>query len=291
MAKVSRIDGSKVRGKDNKKSDLVHRTRNGVEYAYHMNPYQGPPSKAQKEHRAHHGKITSVINAMLADPLQVRELTEQMEQYNRSLLPNSGLRCRSVRQFAYRMVDAQLKQQNPPKQRKFDAKTPLPRGITLHIKPFAELDAAELYEILKSRFSVFVIEQGIRYLDEDGIDLTATHVALHRKGQVVAYARLFDDYSDARTYDEAIHNLPAQHVIRVGRMLTTEHGKGFGRILMMHIIAEAKRQGADILRLHAQTQAVPFYKHFRFRAVGEPFLEADIPHILMERRLTRARRK
>ena len=46
--------------------------------------------------------------------------------------------------------------------------------------------------------------------------------------------------------------------------------------------SEAKRQGAKTIRLHAQVPAVPFYERFGFHPVGEPFLEADIPHILME---------
>ena len=48
------------------------------------------------------------------------------------------------------------------------------------------------------------------------------------------------------------------------------------------VLAEAKRQKAQILRLHAQTQAVPFYEHFGFHTVGEVFIEADLPHIMME---------
>ena len=128
-------------------------------------------------------------------------------------------------------------------------------------------------------------------LDEDDVDYTATHITLRQQGKVVAYARLFDDYSDEKTYEQAISNQTPPRVICVGRMLTTERGQGFARILMNHIITEARRQGADILRLHAQKQAVPFYRHFRFHTVGSTFVEADLPHIIMERRLTRPRAK
>lgn len=287
MAKVSRIDGSKVRGKTNKKSDLVHRTRNGAEHQYHMNHYQGPASKAQKAHRAQHGKITTILNPMMADPVQAKLLEQEMENYNREHIVGKFI---TVRQFAYHKIQQQLLQQNPPKPTKATDKTPLPRGITLQIKPFAELSAPELYEILKSRFSVFVLEQGIRYLDEDGIDLAATHIALRRKGQVIAYARLYEQPEDnTPKFDTKGLLIPQPRILRAGRMLTTERGKGYARLLMLHLIAEAKRQGADILRLHAQQQAAPFYRHFRFRALGDPFTEADLPHILMERRLTQKR--
>ena len=285
MAKVSRIDGSKVRGKTNKKSDLVHRTRNGAEHQYHMNHYQGAPSKAQKAHRIQHGKITTILNPMMADPVQVKLLTQEMENFNREHIVGKFL---TVRQYAYAKIRQQLLLQNPPKQLKATDKTPLPRGITLQIKPFAELSAPELYEILKSRFSVFVLEQGIRYLDEDGIDLAATHIALRRKAQVIAYARLYEVPEDnVPKFDARGQLIPQPRILRAGRMLTTERGKGYARLLMLHLIAEAKRQGAGILRLHAQQQAAPFYRHFRFRALGDPFLEADLPHILIERKLSK----
>lgn len=291
MAKVRRVDGSIVSGKENKKSEDVHRVRNGKEHTYHMNPYKGPATKKQKDARALHSQISTVINPMLADPAQYKLIEQELEQFNRSLPPNSPLKLKTPRQYAYRKVKEQLLKQKPPRELKPTARTPLPKGLTLAITPFAKLSQADIYEILKSRFSVFVIEQGIRYLDEDDVDYTATHITLRQQGKVVAYARLYNDYSDERTYEQVVHNQTPPRVICFGRMLTTERGQGFARILMNHIIAEARRQGADILRLHAQKQAVPFYRHFRFHTVGSTFIEADLPHIIMERRLTRPRTK
>ena len=71
-------------------------------------------------------------------------------------------------------------------------------------------------------------------------------------------------------------------MLRIGRMLTVERGKGYAKYLMARIVAEARAQGAHILRLHAQMQAAPFYEHLGFHAVGEPFVEAELPHITME---------
>ena len=284
MAKVRRPDGSKVSGKTNKKSDEVYRVRNGNEQKYHMNPYKGPASKEQKRARSLHAQINTIINPILADPVQYKQAELEMHQFNRSLSAGSPERCLTPRQYLYRKVKKQLTV-NEPERRTPSTNAPLPKGITLGIKPFAELSPAELYEILKARFSVFALEQGIRYLDEDDVDYTATHITLRRQGKVIAYARLYVDYSDPPTYEQALANLTPPRVIRVGRMLTTERAQGFGRLLMQHIVAEAKRQGADLLRLHAQQQAVPFYRHLRFRTIGESFEEAGIQHILMERKL------
>lgn len=287
MAKVDRLDGSIVSGKMSKQSKEVHRRRNGVEYTYTMNFYTGPATKAQKLVRAKHAAISSVLNSMMADPEQAKQLAAQMKEYNRTVLAGSKKKFRTPRQFGYFLLRQQYDLAHPVTQQKPTAQTPLPRGITLSVKPFADLLPAELYEILKARFTVFVLEQGIRYLDEDGIDYTATHLALRRKGVVVAYVRLFETKRDQLTYDQLIQHQSEPRVFCAGRMLTTERGKGFGRILIQHLIAEAKRQGADILRVHAQVSAVPFYRHFRFAVKSEPFIEADIPHIIMERKLTR----
>ena len=142
------------------------------------------------------------------------------------------------------------------------------KEVSLQIKPFAELTAGEMYEILKARFNVFYLEQQIRYPDLDDVDYVCTHVSLWAGKQVIAYARLFADAEE--------------ETLRVGRMLTVARGQGFGRQLMENIIAEARCQGARRLFLHAQTHAVPFYERFGFTPVGEMFMEADIPHLGME---------
>ena len=148
----------------------------------------------------------------------------------------------------------------------------LPRGLKLHIKHFADLSTTELYEILKARFAVFYLEQHIAYQDFDDIDYNAVHLALHRKGRVVAYARLFQG------------NEPGQWII--GRMLTTERKKGCGKYILEQTILEAERQGANSIVLHAQTQVVSFYEQFGFRTFGDVFMEAGIPHIHMTKSLT-----
>jgi predicted GNAT family N-acyltransferase len=73
--------------------------------------------------------------------------------------------------------------------------------------------------------------------------------------------------------------------MRIGRMLTIERGKNFGKYLMAQMKEYAKSQGATKLRLHAQTQAVSFYEKLGFHTVGDIFEEANIPHVTMECRL------
>jgi len=272
MAIVRSVEGRKFSGKMNKKSNEVHRIRNGREFVHTiLKEYEDDPSKAQKMQRSVFGQTNALVNRIMADPQQVLEWRKRMDEFNRSgswkQLP-SPKRFITVRQYVYHVISEQLKQKPAVKRRKAALPVLLPRNVRLQVKLFSDLSASEIYEILKARFSVFVGEQHIHYLDEDNIDYLATHFSLRKNGLVIAYARL---------YKEAQKN-----VLRIGRMLTVERGKGYGRFLMTQMIEEARRLGAQTLRLHAQTQAVPFYKHLGFHTVGDIFCEAEIPHVTME---------
>lgn len=276
MAIVDNLDGKKVRGKTNKKSNEVHRVINGREYTYTIEkPYKGPASKAQKLQRSVFGKANAIVNGIVNDPKQYKEWQNRMEDYNRTVvrpdLPPFPKRYTTVRSFVYHVISEQINQKQTTKRRRAKLPLTLPKGVRAYVKLFSELTNAELYEILKARFNVFVCEQHIHYLDEDNIDYTATHYSLRKKNIVIAYARVFKDAEKG--------------VIRIGRMLTLERNKGFGKYLVERIAADARAKGAHTLRLHAQTQAVPFYEHLGFKTVSGVFTEAEIPHVTMERKL------
>lgn len=64
----------------------------------------------------------------------------------------------------------------------------------VEIKSFQALSAAELYEILKARSDVFVMEQEILYQDMDDIDYRAMHFFIRdERGLVITYARAFGE--------------------------------------------------------------------------------------------------
>lgn len=282
MAKVYNSDYTQKHGKLNRKDDVVHRVRDHKEHVYSiLHPYLGPPSEAQKSNRSNFGKIAAITNRIIADPVQAAEWQRRFDEFNRAFIISEEHPQRpykTLHQYVYATIREQI--ELAP-----SSSTQLPKGISLHIRSFADLSASEIYEILKARYAVFTEEQHIIYLDEDDVDYLATHIFLTRGPRVIAYARLFPDkpekYLNPATYD--LEKRPQAFL--VGRMLTTERGQGFGSRLMHSIAAEAKRQGAQILRLHAQTQAVPFYEHLGFSTVGNVFQEAGIPHILMERNL------
>lgn len=142
-------------------------------------------------------------------------------------------------------------------------------AVELNVKTFGELSGREVYEILKARMAVFMMEQNIRYLDMDDTDYDSLHLFYEEGGKVTAYLRAYK-MEDA----EAVH---------IGRVLTVEHGKGLGgQFLTDAIEALRARTGCQYIRLDAQTPVVGFYEKSGFRATSGEFLEAGIPHIAME---------
>ena len=277
MAKIHNKDHSLRSGKMNKKDKEIHRVIRGKEYVHTVeNEYQGPASEAQTAHRSNFGKINSIVNRIMADPAQVADFEQRMKAANKSASVTIHKKpFETVRKYVYAVIRDQIEQTPMPL-------TQLPKGINLHIRTFADLSNSELYEILKARYAVFTQEQGIIYLDEDDIDYISTHIFLTRGPKVMAYARLFREKTEI-TFNHPQYRFDTNDAIfRICRMLTTIRHQGFGTRLMHTILAEARRQGAKTIRLHAQIPAVPFYERFGFQPIGDIFEEANIPHLLME---------
>lgn len=63
--------------------------------------------------------------------------------------------------------------------------------MQLVTKTFKELTTTELYEILKSRAEIFIMEQNINYQDMDDIDYESLHCFYTENNKVIAYLRAF----------------------------------------------------------------------------------------------------
>ncbi|MBP5500682.1 MAG: GNAT family N-acetyltransferase, partial [Bacteroidales bacterium] len=60
------------------------------------------------------------------------------------------------------------------------------QALILHKKMFSELTTDELYELLRVRSEVFVVEQNCVYQDLDGDDQSSVHLWLTKGERVVA---------------------------------------------------------------------------------------------------------
>ena len=134
-------------------------------------------------------------------------------------------------------------------------------------KWFNELTATELYEILRSRAEIFVVEQNCVYQDLDGKDQDSLHVFCEEEGRVTACLRAF--MRDPET-------------AQMGRVLTIHHGNGLGGELLKRGIHEIReKMGPKRIYIEAQCYATGYYGKAGFQVCSEEFLEDGIPHVQM----------
>lgn len=142
------------------------------------------------------------------------------------------------------------------------------------IKTFSELTTPELYEIIKARVNVFVVEQDCPYPDLDDNDQKAIHLWAENNGEVLAYCRIFDK---GIKYPET----------SIGRVVTTENGRGTGlgkQLIKYALEIIENRLGTSEVRISAQDYLLRFYSDFGFQDTGKKYLEDNIPHTEMFRK-------
>lgn len=142
------------------------------------------------------------------------------------------------------------------------------------VKTFNELTTAELYEIIKARVDVFVVEQNCPYPDLDDYDQKAIHLWAEKEGEVWAYCRIFDK---GIKYPET----------SIGRVLTTQkaRGTGMGRQMISYAIQIIEnRLKTTEIRISAQDYLIRFYSEFGFCDTGKKYLEDNLPHTEMVRK-------
>ncbi len=146
-----------------------------------------------------------------------------------------------------------------------------------------DLDAATLYDLLKLRVAVFVVEQACPYPELDGSDLSAQtrHFWLEEKsGEVTATLRLIEG---GLIEGSLIEGGPGgRRQFRIGRVCTraAARGHGYATRLLQAALADV---GADPCALNAQTYLIDMYARHGFVVDGDEFCEDGIPHVPMLR--------
>jgi len=141
--------------------------------------------------------------------------------------------------------------------------------MKFNAKKFSELTGAQVYEILKSRSEIFMLEQGIRCIDMDDKDYESFHFFYEQDKRVCAYMRAF--YVDEE-----------KTCVKIGRVLSLQHKKGLGSALTRDTLSYLKGIGVKKAVVSAQIGAVGFYEKMGFEKVSDEYMEENIPHILME---------
>ena len=139
--------------------------------------------------------------------------------------------------------------------------------MEISVKKFEELTKKELYEVLKARCRVFVVEQTCPYLDPDGKDYEAYHLLAQENGEIKAYLRFFKKDRDT---------------LQMGIVLTLARKTGLGNLIIPAAVEYIKNNLPESkIFIEAQTYATGFYAKFGFKVRGEEFLEDGIPHTPM----------
>lgn len=144
-------------------------------------------------------------------------------------------------------------------------------NIIWKLSSFEELSNIELYEILKLRSEVFVVEQNCVYLDADSLDYVSYHFCGYQNEELQAYVRLLPtgvSYTNAS----------------IGRVLTrkTARRTGMGIKLMEKAIQHCLNLfSVKEIDISAQVYLINFYSGLGFKSLGDTYLEDGIPHIKM----------
>ena len=143
--------------------------------------------------------------------------------------------------------------------------------ISMQWRRFEQFSVDALYEILRFRQSIFVVEQSSPYPDLDGLDRDAWHLLLRANGELAGYLRLIP--------------MP----VRIGRVAVAPdlRRRRLGRRLMAEALRFCgERYPAQDIVLAAQLSLVPFYEGFGFAVTSEPYDDFGVRHATMSLRGT-----
>lgn len=148
---------------------------------------------------------------------------------------------------------------------------------------FETLRNHALFDLLKLRVDVFVVEQSCAYPELDNLDTAAStiHLLGYESGTLIAYARAMQP-ENLSAYNRS-NEKPA---IRIGRVVVAKQcrGRGIAHALMTRLIEHMQElcPGVDQL-LAAQTVVQSFYASLGFVPISDVYLEDGIEHIDMRR--------
>ncbi|HUO38907.1 MAG TPA: GNAT family N-acetyltransferase [Mycobacterium sp.] len=145
--------------------------------------------------------------------------------------------------------------------------------VALHRSWAKDLDTATLYELLKLRVEVFVVEQACPYPELDGRDLLpeTRHFWLEGShGEVISTLRLMEEHTGG------------EKAFRIGRLCTRRAARGHGHTtrLLQAALADV---GDYPCRIDAQTYLEEMYARHGFARAGDEFVEDGVPHVPMLR--------
>ena len=138
------------------------------------------------------------------------------------------------------------------------------------IKKWIDLSIDEVQSIFGLRSEVFIVEQECPFQDVDGRDPEADHLLLYENNILCGYTRIFPK----NTYFKEAS---------FGRTVVKKkyRGRGYGHVLVKESIKYLKNKKESPIKISAQSYLKKFYTSHGFTAIGEEYLEDNIPHTAM----------
>ncbi len=141
--------------------------------------------------------------------------------------------------------------------------------MNLVIKNFDQLSSREVYEILRARSQIFIVEGKMNCQDIDSRDFYSRHYFLEEDGHVMAYMRVYFENEN----DDSV---------KIGRVLTIKHLVGLGKKLFESSLSDIKEYfRVKKIVLHSQKHAMGFYEKLGFQTISDEFIEEGVIHVTM----------
>ncbi|GHE78202.1 GNAT family N-acetyltransferase [Thalassotalea profundi] len=143
------------------------------------------------------------------------------------------------------------------------------------VKTFQQLTNDELYDILKLRIDVFVVEQTCYYPDLDNLDRipSTLHLFSYQNGKISAYLRIL------------AKDVCYPGYIAIGRVIIAPdvRGKGYGNQLIEQALITCQQYfPQQNIKISAQEHLEQYYQSHGFIRCSEMYLEDGIAHIGMK---------
>lgn len=140
----------------------------------------------------------------------------------------------------------------------------------IHASNLEEISAGDLYQILKLRQDIFIIEQDCIYADIDNIDPYSEHIFLKDDGQIIAYSRI----------------VPAGKKFKypsIGRIVVkkSKRGDGFGKEIIKRCLNCLSQREIETVLIEAQSHLQTFYESLGFKKISKAYPVDGILHIKM----------
>jgi len=141
----------------------------------------------------------------------------------------------------------------------------------IHYRSLSEFDPGLLYEVLKLRQDIFIIEQDCVYDDIDGLDEICEHLLMMNDANLlVGYLRIVPG---GKKFSET----------SIGRIAIRKEfrGKSLGKKLIEEGLKITAAAQEDSVRIEAQAHLEQYYSKIGFRTVSEVYDLDGIPHLQM----------